>query len=248
MKVTICGKGGCGKSTVTALLANSLVKRGKEVLIIDSDESNYGLHRHLGMENPKDFTGFFGGKGNVLNDMMLSNFSHQFFYGSWRIEDIPEDYYTQRDGIKLMVSGKIHQANEGCACAMNTVMQQFVKHLKLDENQVAILDMEAGIEHFGRGIDNEADMILMICDPSYESLQLAAKIGELADSIQKPVYYILNKVQEGNRMILHEAIGREESIAAELPMVPELTQAALKGERLTDGLPEIEKIAEKIAG
>ena len=246
MKLAICGKGGCGKSTVTTLLAESLAKRGKEVLIIDSDESNYGLHRHLGMENPRDFTGFFGGKGNVLNDLMLSNFSHQFFQESWKISDIPEGYYTQRDGLKLMVSGKIHEANEGCACAMNTVMKQFVKNLRLEENQAAILDMEAGIEHFGRGIDDEVDMILMVCDPSYESLQLAKKIAELAESLEKPVRFLLNKVQDENREILRAAIDRKEWIAAELPALGELTKAALKGEQLRLTLPELESVADEL--
>ena len=104
MKISVCGKGGSGKSTVVSLLAERLAAAGKEVLIIDSDESNYGLHRHLGMENPKEFTGFFGGKEEVLKDMMLSNFTHQFFEGQWKLEDIPEGYYTEKDGIKLMVS------------------------------------------------------------------------------------------------------------------------------------------------
>ena len=70
MKITVCGKGGCGKSTVTSLLAKALARRGKETLVIDSDESNYGLYRQLGMKLPRDFTDYFGGKQNVLNDMM----------------------------------------------------------------------------------------------------------------------------------------------------------------------------------
>ena len=76
MKIAVCGKGGCGKSTVTSLLAKALARRGKEILVIDSDESNYGLHRQLGMKLPRDFTDYFGGKQNVLNDMMLSKFTH----------------------------------------------------------------------------------------------------------------------------------------------------------------------------
>ena len=64
-----------------SLLAEMLAAAEKEVLIIDSDESNYGLHRHLGMENPKEFTGFFGGKEEVQKDMMLSDFTNQFFEG-----------------------------------------------------------------------------------------------------------------------------------------------------------------------
>ena len=88
MKIAVCGKGGCGKSTVTSLLAKALARRGKEILVIDSDESNYGLHRQLGMKLPRDFTDYFGGKQNVLNDMMLSKFTHQFFEETWTIDDM----------------------------------------------------------------------------------------------------------------------------------------------------------------
>ena len=146
------------------------------------------------MKLPRDFTDYFGGKQNVLNDMMLSKFTHQFFEETWTIDDIPEDYYSLKDGVKLMTSGKIHQANEGCSCAMGTVMTQFIQNLRLTEDQFALMDMEAGIEHFGRGIDNGVDLILIIIDPSYESLQLSKKIGELSESIRKPFYYVLNKV------------------------------------------------------
>ena len=199
MKIAVCGKGGCGKSTVTSLLAKALARRGKEILVIDSDESNYGLHRQLGMKLPRDFTDYFGGKQNVLNDMTLSKFTHQFFEKTWTIDDIPEDYYSLKDGVKLMSSGKIHLANEGCSCAMGTVMTQFIQNLRLTEDQFALMDMEAGIEHFGRGIDNGVDLILIIIDPSYESLQLSKKIGELSESIRKPFYYVLNKVTKENK-------------------------------------------------
>ena len=138
MKIAVTGKGGCGKSTVTTLVAMALAQRGKEVLIVDSDESNYGLHCQLGMDLPGDFTGYFGGKQKVLGDLMLSQFSKQFFNETWKLSDIPEDYYTEKDGIKLMASGKIHVANEGCACAMGTVLEQFITHLQLEENQFAL--------------------------------------------------------------------------------------------------------------
>ena len=62
MKISVCGKGGSGKSTIVSLLAERFAAAGKEVLIIDSDESKDGLHRHLSMENTKEFTGCYGGK------------------------------------------------------------------------------------------------------------------------------------------------------------------------------------------
>jgi CO dehydrogenase maturation factor len=62
MKILICGKGGCGKSTVVALLAKELAMRENRVLVIDSDESNIGLAQRLGMDKPADFMNYFGGK------------------------------------------------------------------------------------------------------------------------------------------------------------------------------------------
>ena len=244
MKVTICGKGGCGKSTVTSLLAKALARRGKEVLVIDSDESNYGLHRQLGMELPGDFTGYFGGKEMVLNDMMLSKFTHQFFQETWTMKDIPEKYYSLKDGVKLMASGKIHQANEGCSCAMGTVMTQFVQNLRLAKDQFALLDMEAGVEHFGRGIDNGVDLVLMIVDPSYESLQLSKKVGELAESIGKPFYYVFNKVTEDNREMMYENVWRPGQAAACLETDSAIMKEGLTGKELSEKPETIERLAE----
>ncbi len=62
MKVLVCGKGGSGKSTITALLAKAMARKGYNVLVVDSDESNFGLHRQLGVEMPEDFTNYLGGK------------------------------------------------------------------------------------------------------------------------------------------------------------------------------------------
>lgn len=71
---------------------------------------------------------------------------------------------------------------------MNSILKQFIKHLTVGENEVVLLDMEAGVEHFGRGVDNSVDLILMIVDPSFESLKLTKKIQQLGDSIGKTVF------------------------------------------------------------
>ena len=119
MKITVCGKGGCGKSTVTTLLAKELARMEKKVLVVDSDESNFGLHRQLGVELPRDFTEYFGGKdkafktmmtSGILDAMKLSAFAKKFFSEDFTMADIPKEYYSEKDGVKLMSSGKIHKA------------------------------------------------------------------------------------------------------------------------------------------
>lgn len=126
MKITVCGKGGCGKSTVTTLLAKELARMGKKVLVVDSDESNFGLHRQLGVELPRDFTEYFGGKdkafkkmmaGEILDTVKLSAFAEKFFSQAFTISEIPQEYVAKKDGVMLISSGKIHRANSGIFAA-----------------------------------------------------------------------------------------------------------------------------------
>jgi len=248
MKITVCGKGGCGKSTVTTLLAKEFARMGKKVLVMDSDESNFGLHRQLGVELPRDFTEYFGGKdkafktmmvGGILDSMKLSAFAKKFFSEAFTMADIPEEYYSEKDGVKLMSSGKIHKANEGCACTMNSILEQFVDHLALGEGEIALLDMEAGVEHFGRGTDNPVDAVLMVVDPSFESLRLSAKIAELSHSIGKPVSFCLNKLTEENRQTMMDAVSKHGFVICEMPLEADLSRAGLAGEELTVRYPQI---------
>lgn len=242
-KFTICGKGGSGKSTVTALMAKQLAASGRRVLVLDCDESNYGLHQQLGMELPKSFTDYFGGKTAVMG--MLSGGPKNMpvlFDHPWTIDDIPEEYRTEKDGIYLMTPGKIETANEACACPFNAVMAQFIPMLDLGENDVVIMDMEAGIEHFGRGTDNATDCVLMVVDPSYESIKLSQKIGEICEGIQKPIYYVLNKVTPENREAMRAGVKNADQICCELGMDAQIMNAGLMGNELTQPNGSISKM------
>ena len=253
MKITVCGKGGCGKSTVTTLLAKELARMGKKVLVVDSDESNFGLHRQLGVELPRDFTEYFGGKdkafktmmtSGILDAMKLSAFAKKFFSEDFNMADIPEEYYSEKDGVKLMSSGKIYKANEGCACTMNSILEQFVAHLTLAEDEIALLDMEAGVEHFGRGTDNSVDGILMIVDPSFESLRLSAKIADLSTSIGKPIWFCLNKVTEEAAQMMEEEVGKHGAIIGRMPLNHDLSLAGLTGTELQMTIAPVSEMAQ----
>lgn len=253
MKIAVCGKGGCGKSTLTSLLGKELARRGAKVLIIDSDESNYGLHRQLGVDLPGDFTEYFGGKkaafktmmtGEILNQMKLSAFARKFFKETWTLDDIPEEYSAEKDGVILMASGKIHEANEGCACTMGNILKELLAHLNLNKNEFAITDMEAGVEHFGRGIDNSVDLILMIVDPSFESLRLSEKIAGLGKSIDKPVYFCLNRVTEESRELMMETVADASKVVCEMPMNSGILKAGLSGKELDGEYAEIKRLAD----
>ena len=251
MKITVCGKGGCGKSTVSALLAKEFERMGKTVLVADSDESNYGLHRQLGVKLPRDFTEYFGGKekafktmmvGEILDTVKLSAFAKKFYSEPFTLNEIPEEYIARNNGVMLISSGKIHQANEGCACTMNSILKQFIKHLTVEENEVVLLDMEAGVEHF----DNSVDLILMIVDPSFESLKLTKKIQQLGESIGKPVFFVLNKVNELVLPTMLESIDDQSKVLAVISTDTEIARKGLLGDELMMEISEIHTLARKI--
>lgn len=243
MKIMVCGKGGCGKSTISALLAKTYASQGKAVLVIDSDESNYGLHTQLGLDLPPEFTGYLGGKERVLEEMMSATCGVSpatFFRRKWRLADIPGEYLSQKEHIRLLSAGKIHRAGEGCACAFGEATRQLVENLVLESNEIAIVDTEAGIEHFGRGIDDSADIILMVIDPSFESLKLSRKVREISAGIEKPICCIFNKVNRGDETFMREMVGQDAPV---LYARSEIAIAGLKGEPLSGDYLVIQQLA-----
>ena len=241
MKLILCGKGGCGKSTISALLARACAQRGMNVLVVDADESNYGLHKQLGLPLPKDFTLFFGFKKGIFQDG-----AEDVFAGGWTFDDLPAEYLSRDGAVRLMAMGKIAQAGEGCACPMGVLTKTFLEHLKPGNQDIVIVDTEAGVEHFGRGVDRFADAILMVADPSYESVQLAGKITAMGEAFGKPVYLVLNKADELQCEMMKEALPSGAEIISSVPMEREILMAGLRGEALSKVPKQIEEILYKV--
>jgi CO dehydrogenase maturation factor len=192
MKVSVCGKGGSGKSTLVSLLAKAAQTRGLTTLVVDSDESNSGLFRMLGLDKPPiPLMALAGGKQGIKEKM---NQPSILSASELTLGEIPHPYVNQKDGLRLLSIGKIHQALEGCACPMGVLSREFLRKLRLGKNEFAIVDMEAGIEHFGRGIDASLDAVLVVVEPSFESIALAEKINDLACGMNKKVWAVLNKI------------------------------------------------------
>ena len=241
MKLILCGKGGSGKSTLAALLARAYETQGKQVLVIDSDESNFGLHRLLGTELPEDFTHYFGHKKGIYRDG-----AQEVFAGGWHFEDIPADYCARSGAVRLMAIGKIAEAGEGCACAMGTLTKVFLEHLLLREDEIVIVDTEAGVEHFGRGVDRYADVILMVADPSFESIRLSGRICEMGEGLDKPVYIALNRVNDAQRDWMVSQLPRPEAVIAAIGADDAVFLAGMKGETLLQSLPEVDALAARL--
>ncbi len=193
MKISVCAKGGSGKSTIVALLANEARNRGRRVLVVDSDESNSGLYRMLGFDKPPvPLMELVGGKTSLKQKMG----SPDIFAGKEiHLEDIPSLYLVEHDGTMMVSIGKIMQSLEGCACPMGVLNREFLKKVSVTNGEMVIIDMEAGVEHFGRGVETSVDYVLIVVEPPFESVEIAGKIYDLAHgSGIKNTWAVLNKI------------------------------------------------------
>ena len=138
MKISICGKGGSGKSTVVALLATEARDRDYRVLVVDSDESNSGLFHMLGFDHPPvPLMELVGGKKSLKQKMSQTNVLSEVQIAT---KQIPAQHLVQRDGLMLVGVGKILQSLEGCACPMGVLSREFLKKLTLAEDELAFYD------------------------------------------------------------------------------------------------------------
>jgi CO dehydrogenase maturation factor len=245
MKILICGKGGCGKSSVTALLAIELEKRGYNVIVVDNDESNFGLHSQLGMELPKDFALYFGGKRMVAEKLLKSKKGEKFsaFNDGIRASDIPEDYMSKKGGINLIAIGKIRDFGEGCACPFNALSADFLRMLELRSGEFALVDTDAGVEHFGRGVEQGCGLLLMVIDPSQESIRLAEKVNKIAEEVGKPLYYVLNKTDDETARFLLDSVDQNKVVSV-IPADKKVFRNCLVGEALDFELDGIKELAD----
>ena len=171
-KVAVCGKGGSGKTTAVALLTQAFNEAGRSVIVIDADESNPGLGRMLGIRGePEPISDLFGEDGLFAER------------GKFSMDDIPPGFVSAVDGVRFLAVGKILDPFQGCACSMAESARQVVEKLELKDGELLILDMEAGVESFGRGVERHADTILMVVEPSFESIVVAGRIAQMAQGM-----------------------------------------------------------------
>lgn len=243
-KVMVCGRGGSGKSTLVTLLAGALSREGT-VVVVDADESNLGLASMLGVEPPEQTVmGYLGGKPVVGKKLLESIRSEggeriQLFEEEIDIDELPPELLSRSGPVSLVRIGKIEHSMEGCACPMGATARAFLNHLSTDEKSWVMVDTEAGIEHFGRGVLEGADMVLMIVDPSHEAVLLAEKAERLGIEADKEFLVVLNKVDGQSRSILEEKLSRKGIRAlGAIQYSGDVTRANLVGDALLNKSPE----------
>lgn len=241
MKIMICGKGGCGKSTLTVLLARTLAATGQRVLVVDADESNLCLHQLLGARQPEIMMEAMGGRHGTRERLKQASDHHHeddFFKNVMAIDDLPPHCLAEVDGIRLLVVGKIKAFGEGCACMIGSISKAVLGRLREKENEIVLIDAEAGLEHFGRKVDAACDLVLCIVDPSFESLRMADRTRQISEAAGVQTYFILNKVEDAVRETMAANLDQQRVIAA-IPRSDQLFLQSLKGEPLSAEIPQI---------
>ncbi len=248
MKVLICGKGGSGKSTLSALISVALKNLGYRVLLVDADESNLGLHRLMGVSSPISLMDHLGGKKafkSKLSPSFPKGPEDAIFSKRMSSGELSEACLAQADGIRLLVVGKIHAFGEGCACAMGLLSKTVLSKLDVADDEIVVVDTEAGVEHFGRKVDAECDMVLGVIDPTYESFMLAKKMQEMAEKAETEIFFVLNKVSEKVEAAMQQHINAEKVIAR-IPHDDTIFMDSLEGKELTTTLSEVDPICRVI--
>ena len=227
MKIAISGKGGVGKTTIMALLAHHLKKSFSQVLIIDADPSPH-MAETLGLDHPERITAIADMK-ELLRERSGQTEGSPFYNINPDIDDLPERFMQEKDGIKLMVLGAIQSGNKGCACAENTVLKRLLTKLLLKGNQAVLLDMEAGVEHLGRGTIAGVDHLLVVVTPSQSSVRTALKIHKLAQDVRIPkVSFVGNAVGTAEDQAFIESL-LAHPVVASFPDAPEIRGAERRG-------------------
>jgi CO dehydrogenase maturation factor len=153
------------------------------------------------------------------------------------LADIPAKYIVSNDGLKFIMVGKIEDPFQGCACSMAGITRDLMQKLVVKDKEVALVDMEAGIESFGRGVEGGVDTILIIVEPSFESMSLAERVTFMAEGMGiSRVKAILNKVtSEGTREKMEGELGKKNvSIIGTVYFDAELNEAGFEGKPLAD--------------
>ena len=196
MKIAVTGKGGVGKTTFAATLARLYAAEGRKVLAADVDpDANLGLA--LGFdEETLDSIIPISRMRKLVEERTGANSENQFYRLNPKVDDIPDRYGKVCNGVKLLVLGTVETGGGGCVCPEHVMLKRIINNMVLHRDDVVIMDMEAGLEHLGRGTTESVDQFIVVIEPGARSVQTYKNVKRLASDLGvKQVRVVANKVR-----------------------------------------------------
>jgi CO dehydrogenase maturation factor len=252
MKLAISGKGGVGKTTLSALLAQIYADRGRQVLAVDADPSpclagalgfpdklRASLHPVAEMDELIEER--TGAKPGTVGG---------FFTLNPKVDDIPERFSVVHRDVRLLEMGSVDLGGSGCICPESAMLKTLFTHLMFREDDVLIMDMYAGVEHLGRATVDFVDAMLVVVEPTRRSLGTAVHIKKLAADIGLHRLWIAgNKVRDQDEadFLQNEAARVDLPVVGFLPADLKVQEADRLGLAVYDYVPALRDAAASIA-
>ena len=209
MKIAVTGKGGVGKTLISAVLARLFAGRNFKVFAVDADpDANLALA--LGFPEPSKIVPLVEMKDLIAERTGAKAGSPSpYFRANPRVDDIPDKYFAAHGDISLAVMGTVRGGGLGCTCPENAFLKALLRNLIVEREEVVILDMEAGIEHLGRGTVESVDRLIIVVEPGIRSIETARRIRKLAADIgMSRLQVVGNKVRgDEDRKFMVENLG-----------------------------------------
>jgi CO dehydrogenase maturation factor len=255
LKIAVSGKGGVGKTLVAGVLAEFLVKKGFTVLAIDADPAP-NLALTLGIPHEEAAKIVPISENTELLESKTQTGVPGVYNLSFSVEDIIEQFSVKTPyNVNLLVMGTVRSAGTGCMCPANTVIRALLHHLLVKRKEAVVTDMEAGLEHMGRGTAEHVETMLIVTDSSLKSLEIAKKLQDLAKQMGiKQSFLVGNKVasQREGEFIEKFAKQNEINLLGLMPFDEEISKADMRGETplkyasQSIGVMAIQKLGEKL--
>ena len=197
MKIAVSGKGGVGKTLVSGTLAGYFAQKGLKVMAIDADPSpNLALTLGIPVEEANKIVPI------SENAELLESKTRTDYPGVFKLHFTVDDVVEKNGmkspyGVNLLVMGTVKSAGGGCACSANAVIRELLRYLIVERDEIVVVDMEAGVEHMGRGTASQVDIMIVVADSSRKSLEIAKKLSGFAHEVGiKNVFVVGNRVRD----------------------------------------------------